>query len=68
MSGNDELNMALACNLGALNMEQRCCPFLRMTLEIEAGDGFMWLKLGDGENVKAFLRAECSGIRPAPTG
>jgi hypothetical protein len=39
-----------------LNMERRCCPFLRYTLEIEPGGGSYWLHMTGGEGAKEFLR------------
>jgi hypothetical protein len=39
-----------------LNMERRCCPFMRYTLELEPNYGPFWLRFTGGEGVKAFLR------------
>lgn len=41
-----------------ITLERSCCPFFRFALEIEPGDGPLWLQLGGGAGVKEFLRAE----------
>ena len=38
-------------------LERRCCPFLRVELTFEPGPGAVWLTLGEGPAVKAFLTA-----------
>jgi hypothetical protein len=44
-----------------LLLERRCCPFLRLDLAFEPGDGPVWLELRGGPGVKEFLAA--SGLR-----
>jgi hypothetical protein len=39
-------------------LEQLCCPFLTITLELSRDQGPIWLKLTGEEGVKEFLRAE----------
>jgi len=41
-----------------MTLERRCCPFIHFTLECEAEDGPLWLKLTGRAGVKAFLQAE----------
>ncbi len=36
-------------------LERQCCPFLRFTIALEPGQSALWLHLGGGEGVKAFL-------------
>ena len=38
-------------------LERRCCPFLRLELGFESESNVMWLRLGGGPGVKAFLAA-----------
>ncbi len=37
--------------------EHLCCPFLRFTLTVEAGDGPIWLELTGPEGSKDFLNS-----------
>jgi hypothetical protein len=46
-----------------LLLERRCCPFLRLELELEPDDGALWLRLRGGEGVKEFLSAAGLGAR-----
>ncbi len=39
-------------------LEQLCCPFLTLTLELQHDQGPMWLKLTGKDGVKDFLQAE----------
>ena len=39
-------------------LEQLCCPFLTLTLELQPDQGPTWLKLTGKDGVKDFLRAE----------
>jgi hypothetical protein len=39
-------------------LEQLCCPFLTLTLELHHDQGPIWLKTGGKDGVKDFLRAE----------
>ncbi len=39
-------------------LEQLCCPFLTLTLELQLDQGPTWLKLTGKDGVKDFLRAE----------
>jgi len=49
-------------SLDWLLLERRCCPFLRLELELEPDDGALWLRLRGGEGVKEFLAA--AGLGP----
>jgi hypothetical protein len=40
-----------------LLLERRCCPFLRLELELESEEGPLWLRLRGGPGVKEFLAA-----------
>ena len=40
-----------------LLLEHRCCPFLRLELELEPEEGSLWLRLRGGPGVKEFLSA-----------
>ena len=42
-------------------MERRCCPFLRIALEFDPGDGPLWLRLSGGPGVKEFLATRLRG-------
>jgi len=44
-------------------LEQLCCPFLTLTLELHNNQGPMWLKATGNDGVKEFLRAEL-GLLP----
>jgi hypothetical protein len=46
-----------------LLLERRCCPFLRLELSFEPAGGPIWLHLGGGPGVKAFLAA--AGLAPS---
>jgi hypothetical protein len=39
-------------------LEQRCCPFLTLTLELQRDQGPIWLKATGEDGIKDFLRAE----------
>jgi hypothetical protein len=39
-------------------LEQLCCPFLTLTLELQRDQGPIWLKASGEDGVKDFLRAE----------
>ena len=41
-----------------ISLEKLCCPFLNFTLEVEAENGPVWLKLTGREGVRAFVREE----------
>ena len=45
-----------------ISLEKLCCPFLNFTLEVDAENGPVWLKLTGREGVKAFVREEISGL------
>ena len=51
-------------SLDWLLLERRCCPFLRLELELEPDDGALWLRLRGGEGVKEFLAAARLGAQP----
>ena len=48
-----------------LLLERRCCPFLRLELELESEEGPLWLRLRGGPGVKEFLAAAGIGGSPA---
>ena len=48
-----------------LLLERRCCPFLELELAFEAGPGAVWVRLGGGPGVKAFLAAADLGATGA---
>ena len=39
-------------------LEQLCCPFLTLTLELQRDQGPIWLKVSGRDGVKDFLRVE----------
>jgi len=39
-------------------LEQLCCPFLTLTLELQRDQGPIWLRLTGRDGIKDFLRAE----------
>jgi hypothetical protein len=41
-----------------MSLEHLCCPFFRMALEIEPGQGSVWLHLRGSSEIKAFVREE----------
>lgn len=41
-----------------ITLERLCCPFLNFVLEVEPGDGPLWLKLTGQDGVKQVLQAE----------
>ena len=45
-----------------ISLEKLCCPFLNFSLEVEAENGPVWVKLTGREGVKAFIREEISGL------
>ena len=45
-----------------ISLEKLCCPFLNFSLEVEAENGPVWVKLTGREGVKAFVREEISGL------
>jgi hypothetical protein len=52
-------NWVLFTGLSELaTLEQLCCPFLTITLELQRDQGPTWLKLTGNDGVKDFLRAE----------
>lgn len=38
--------------------ERRCCPFVRLTVEVSPDQGLLWLGMTGPEGVTDFLRAE----------
>ena len=38
-----------------IQLEHQCCPFLRFSLVVEAGDGPIWLELTGPPGTKEFL-------------
>lgn len=45
----------LADLLTLIQLEHQCCPFLKFTLIVEAGDGPVWLELTGPAGTKEFL-------------
>jgi hypothetical protein len=41
-----------------ITLEQLCCPFLTLTLELQRDQGPIWLRATGEDGVKNFLRAE----------
>jgi hypothetical protein len=39
-------------------LEQLCCPFLTLSLELQRDQGPIWLRVSGEDGVKDFLRAE----------
>jgi hypothetical protein len=58
----------LALAAEEMNFERLCCPFLRMSLEVEPDRGPSWLRMTGGEGVKEFMRAalESSDLHSPP--
>src|SRR5260221_6736407 len=40
-----------------IQLEHQCCPFLRFSLVVEAGDGPVWLELTGPPGTKEFLKS-----------
>ncbi|HKO63458.1 MAG TPA: hypothetical protein VJV03_20000 [Pyrinomonadaceae bacterium] len=38
-----------------VELEHQCCPFLRFSITVEAGDGPIWLEMSGPEGTKEFL-------------
>jgi len=52
-------NLSLFTSLSEwATLEQLCCPFLTLTLELQHDQGPIWLKASGKDGVKDFLRAE----------
>jgi len=43
-------------------LEKLCCPFLSFSIEVEAENGPLWLRLTGRDGVKEFIREEISGL------
>lgn len=41
-----------------VSLERKCCPFLRFRIEIQPGDGPVWLTLDGPAGTQGFLEAE----------
>jgi hypothetical protein len=41
-----------------MRMEHLCCPFFRLMLEVEPGQGSIWLHLRGDSRIKVFARQE----------
>lgn len=41
-----------------ISWERKCCPFFGFEIELERGNGPLWLKLRGMDGVKVFIRAE----------
>jgi hypothetical protein len=53
--------------LGAfIELERRCCAFLRFRLTVEPGGGPVWLELTGPPGTRDFLAAELGTPAPAP--
>ena len=49
-------NDSLLADLATLvQLEHQCCPFLKISLIVEAGDGPIWLELSGPPGTKEFL-------------
>ena len=44
-----------------VDLERRCCPFLKFKITVEPGGGPLWLELSGPEGTKEFLRATLAG-------
>lgn len=47
----------LAALFGAIDMERRCCRFLRFELVVEAGEGPVWLDVTGPAGTREFLES-----------
>jgi hypothetical protein len=47
----------LADLLSLIRLEHQCCPFLRLSLTVEPGDGPIWLELTGPDGTKEFLNS-----------
>ena len=47
-----------------ISLEHLCCPFFRLTLEIEPGQGAIWLQITGNSQVKQFVEAETGFAQP----
>lgn len=47
-----------------ITLERRCCSFFTFRLEIQSGNGPLWLRLTGGQGVKEFLRDEMGALNP----
>ena len=45
-----------------ITLERLCCPFITFGLELEAGQGPLWLRLTGGEEVKRVLRSALATV------
>jgi hypothetical protein len=45
----------LALAAEEMNFERLCCPFLRISLEVEPNHGPLWLRMTGGDGVHDFL-------------
>jgi hypothetical protein len=50
---SDGARIAELANL--VELEHKCCPFLKFRITVEPGDGPVWLELTGPEGTKAFL-------------
>jgi hypothetical protein len=46
-----------------VDLERRCCAFLRFQLTVEPGGGPVWLTLTGPPGAREFLAAELDGVR-----
>jgi len=46
-----------------VDLERRCCAFLRFQLTVEPGGGPVWLTLTGPPGTREFLQAELDGVR-----
>ena len=51
-----------------IELERRCCPFLRFVLAVEAGGGPLWLSLTGPPGTRAFLASELGLPVPGEDG
>ena len=51
-------NESVLADLSTLiQLEHQCCPFLRISLTVEAGDGPIWLELTGPPGTQEFLKS-----------
>jgi hypothetical protein len=55
----------LAILAAFIDLERRCCAFLRFRLTVEPGGGPIWLELTGPPGTRDFLAAELVGEAPA---
>jgi hypothetical protein len=41
-----------------VSLERLCCPFLQFSIKVTPAEGPIWLRLGEGADIKDFLQHE----------